>query len=52
MLMHVPAPNDAQSVRVFQLRLMKFFTAGVEKSLQQEGNREVDKSLREIKESV
>lgn len=52
--MHVPTPNDAQSVHVFQLRLMKCFTAGTEKSLQQEGNknREVDKSLREIKGSV
>ena len=54
MLMHVPIPKDAQSVHMFQLRLTKCFSAGIEKELQQEGNknREVDRRLRETKESV
>lgn len=55
--MQVPIPNDAQSVRMFQLTLTGCFPAGIEKSLQREGNknRVVDrkrKTLRETKESV
>lgn len=56
-LMQVPIPNDAQSVHMFQLTLTRCFSAGIEKSLQWEGNknRVVDRkrrTWRETKESV
>lgn len=46
-------PNDAQSVHTFQLTLTECFSAGIEKSLQWEGNKKrvVDRKRRTLEET-